>query len=219
MKKWLDILLFPRSLYKKISDKKLTLYIGIIFIGLVDLGFPLADNFKSFYTGDGYSRIVYNIALTIIFTILLGAIDILFFSIPISDLFKRFKKGNKPADGNQVYEKGLFIKLIKVYMIAHFLILLPEIISFIIYRNIANTLVSGVTTNNLNSVLLYIAFFIDVLIPFWFSGAITRGVDVVYEFKPLYKRLVFLVIFVWNYLLGYALSYMISNWILKLFRV
>jgi len=205
--KLLNILLFPESLYKKISDKKLTLYLGIIFIGIVDFGFVIADNFKQFYRGDDQSKIIYNISLTIIFTLLLGIIDTLFFSIPLSDLFKRFKKNEK---SKLTDETGNFVKLIKVYMVTHILILPAEIATFIMYKNVVN---------DVNSWLLYVAFFIDLIIPFWFSAAIARGINAIYDFKPIYKKLVFLATFVWNYLLGYAFSYIIFNWILKLFKV
>jgi len=107
-------------------------------------------------------------------------------------------------------DRGLLIRLIKVYIVAHFLILPAEILIFYIYYNL---------NNEINTVFIYLAAIIDLLIPIWFSAAISRGVNVLYNFSPLFKRLAFLAILVWNHLLVYAFSYMIDNWILALFRV
>lgn len=209
MEKFFNIVLFPKSLYKRISDNKLTLFLGIIFIGIIDLGFVLVEGFRQFFGGAETSKTVYNIALAILFTLLLGVVDVLFFTIPMFDLFKRFKKREGSVVTN---EQGQFIKLAKVYIIAHFLILVPQIIMFLIYRNIVLTL-------NISNRLLYVALFIDFIIPFWFSAAISRGVNTIYKFKTLFGKLSFLILFVWNYVLGHALSYVISNWILSVFKI
>ncbi|NMB96552.1 MAG: hypothetical protein GYA02_08065 [Clostridiaceae bacterium] len=209
VKKFLNIILLPGSVYKRITDKKLTLILGIFFVGIVDLVFAMVDNFKGYFSEGDLGKTVFNIALAILFIVLLGVVDVLFFSLPMFDLFKRFKKSEGLSITN---ETGQFVKLVKIYVIAHFLILIPQIIMFLIYQNVISTL-------NINSWWLYLAFFIDLIIPIWFSGAISRGVNVIYKFRTIFARLSFLVLFVWNYVLGYALSYIISNWIIPLFKV
>jgi hypothetical protein len=224
MNRLLDILLFPKDLYKRITDRKPSLYAGIIFVGLADLGFVLYKNFNELFTNKTQGDLIFNIILSILFVIVIGIIDVFFFSLPLFDLFKRFKKDkNLPQNrgitdikdsgikDRDIRDKGLLIKLIKVYIVTHFLILPAEIVVFLIYRNIINN--TGIATW-----VMYISVIIDLLIPIWFSAAISRGVNVLYDFKPVFKRLAFVIIFVWNHLLAYAFSYMIDKWMLVLFR-
>jgi len=209
MKKLLDIILLPESLYRRITDKKLTLVLGILFVGIVDIVFAIVGNFRTYFSGEDLSKTVYNIALLILFVVIVGAMDVMFFTIPMFDLFKRFKKGEKSTISN---EQGMYVKLAKIYVIAHFLILIPQIVILLIYDNVIKTL-------NLNSWLLYVAFFIDFIIPLWFSGAIGRGVNVIYRFRTIFGKLSYLILFVWNYVLGNALSYVISNWVIPLLKI
>ena len=209
MKKFLDIILLPESLYRKITGKKLTLILGILFVGILDIIFAIVGNFKTYFNSEDLSKLIYNTALVILLVVIIGALDVIFFTVPMFDLFKRFKKGERSAVSN---ESDLFVRLAKIYIIAHFLTLIPQIAILLIYDNVIRTL-------NLNSWLLYVAFFIDFIIPLWFSGAIGRGVNVIYRFRTIFGKLSYLILFVWNYVLGNALSYVISNWVIPLLKI
>jgi len=217
MNKLLDILLFPKGLYIRITDRKPNLYAGIIFVGLADLGFVLYKNFGKIFTNKAQGDLITNIILSIIFVLAIGIIDAFFFSLPLFDLFKRFKKDKKDGrvqkeqKDRDIKDRSLLIKLIKVYIATHFLILPAEIVVFLIYHNFIND-------TNIVTWIIYISVVIELLIPIWFSAAISRGVNVLYNFNPMFKRLAFLIIFVWNHVLVYAFSYMIDNWMLVLFR-
>jgi hypothetical protein len=200
--KLLDILLLPKNFYKKLNEKRSTLYLGIIFIGIVDLVFALFENYSIIFSGKAENVIYQNIALLAAFIIILGAVDVLFFSIPLFDLFKKFKKESHDIETNTK-----LIKLMKVYISAHFVLVPLEVLIYLVAKNI----------DSLNYNVVFIAAFIELILPVLFSAAITRGINVIYNFQPLFKRLVFLVVFIWSYALGFALSFVIDNWIMELF--
>jgi len=45
----LDLLLLPRSFYKKLSDKANTLHPGIILVGFIDIGFALGAELFGYF--------------------------------------------------------------------------------------------------------------------------------------------------------------------------
>lgn len=222
--KLLDILLLPKGLYKRLTNKKTSLYIGIIFIGLIDLGFDLFDRYSEIFSNRTQGDLIFNIFLTVVFIVAFGIIDVLFFTIPLFDLFKRFRKStklplNKDTIGiisrnikeREIKDKGLMVKLMKVYIASHLPIVPAEIFIFLISENIVNG------SSNITWLILVVSV-IGILIPIWFSAAIAKGINVLYEFRPLFKRMVFVIIFVWNILLVYAFTYMKDKWILVLFK-
>jgi len=200
--KLLDILLLPRNFYKKLNDKRLTLYFGIIFIGIADFMFNFLDNYSAIFSGKAENAIYKNIVLFAVFIVIVGAVDILFFSKPLFDLFKKFKK-----ESHEFESDTKLIKLMKVYISAHFVLVPLEILIYAAAKNV----------DSLNYNLVLIAAFIELILPVLFSAAIARGINVIYNFEPLFKRLVFIVVFIWSYALGYALSYVIDNWIMGIF--
>ncbi len=205
MNKLLNILLFPKSLYGRITSKKSSLYAGILFVGFVDVIFLLILNYSSLFTNKMLGDLIFNIILSVIIMIAFGIIDVCCFSIPMFDLFKHFKKSDAVKA-----DRELLIKLMKVYVAVHLIIFPVELIIFLILYNFPNG----------NSVFLfYLLSIVYSLIPIWFSSAITRGANVLYNFVPPFKWIAFLVILLWNYLLGYAFSYMTNNWILEILRL
>lgn len=202
MKVW-DILLFPRSMYQKITGNKATLYLGMLFVGIADIAFDMyMDKFKAF-TGKSRDDIIFNAILLVLAIIVIGALDVIFFSLPLSDLFKYFKKEEGKQDGS-----GNLVRLMKVYIMAHLIIVPVEIF---IYASLVDR--TGVST-----VVQVIAEIFALALPFWFSAAITRGINAIYHFQFLFKRLVFIVVFVWSYLLSNVLSFAIDKWVMILFR-
>jgi len=198
----LDILFLPKNFYRKLNEKKLTLYMGIIFIGIVDLVFTFADNYSNIFSNKAENVILKNIVLLVACIIIIGIVDVVFFSIPLFDLFKKFKK-----ESQDIEPRTKLIKLMKVYISAHFVLVPLEILIYLAAKNI----------NSLNYSVVFIAAFIEMILPIIFSAAIARGINAIYDFQPIYKSLVFIVTFVWSYALGFALSYVIDNWIMRLF--
>lgn len=202
--KLLDILLFPKSLYRRITNKKLTLFLGIILIGAVDLGFPLSETFSKNFIGKTHNDLVFNIVFVSIVAIILGVMDSLFFAKPLFDLFKVFKK--KAID---IDKRGNLVKVMKVYMVSHLLIIPLNILAYAVMYNV-----------NLNNhvILALLIFTYSAVMPVWFAGAITRGVNAIYNFELLFIRLAFVAIFIWNMLISFAFDFMYSHWIIGLLK-
>jgi hypothetical protein len=199
-----DILLFPEQVYQKLSDRRITLYLGILFIGIADLAIPFIERYKTLFAGQSPETVIYNISLTVLFVVALGLVDVLFFTLPLSDLFRAFKK---EKDANKI--EDMKIKLSKVYMLAHTLIVPINIIVYFIFLNAAN---------DKGDIILELAAYISLLVWVWFSLIISRGINVIYNFRPFFRRLVLLSVFLWTLLTGSAIDYIIRNWIMMLFK-
>jgi hypothetical protein len=101
--------------------------------------------------------------------------------------------------------------VMKIYVVAHVFMIPAQIIIYYILKNL--------NIDNLNYLVVY-GYTLLTLVPvIWFNAAITRGVNTVYQFAPLFKRLVFPLVFLWTFLTSEALNYAINNWILKLIGV
>jgi len=206
MKRLSDILLFPESLYRKVTDKKIMLYIGFIFVGIVDLAYPyLSDNFNQLFVGRPINIQVYNIVLSCLLVILVGIIHVAFFSLPLFDLFKIFKKEEQPSG-----KVATRTRLMKVYIMS-FLLITP--VDLLLYFTVFRYINIGSSTAVLTG---YVGYFYLILV--WASAIVSRGINTIYSFEPLYKRMVFAVVLLWDFLLGLALSFLLNNWIVLLFK-
>jgi cytochrome c biogenesis protein CcdA len=201
--KILDILLLPKLVYQKLTDRKALLIMGVFFVGAADVVFTLIENYSKIFGDNSQRAIAYNILIVLISLVVLGIADVMFFSIPLFDLFKLFKKEKGSED-----QKNMLVKLAKVYITAHIIIIPIEIITYFTARNM----------NSINGGIVYLAAFLNMLLPFWFSAAITRGINSIYKFQILFKRLVFIVVLIWNYLLSNALFFAINHWATIFFK-
>ncbi len=200
-----DLLLFTRAFFKRINDRKLLLIAGMFLVGLIDITFPFVlDNFSLLFLAKAGTAIIYNIMILIAVSFALGLIDTVFFALPLFDLFRIFKK-----DGD--HGPHSLTKLMKIYIVAH-IPLLPA--NALIYLAAANAGASPAP----DSLNIYIIAYVGLAAIIWFSAIIARGVNTIYSFAPLFRRLVFIVAFIWNFLLGSGLEYLISNWVWKVFR-
>jgi hypothetical protein len=205
-----DILLYPKKLYGRITGRKMILLPGILLIGIIDLAFPFDKSFFIYFSGKQYSILINNIILSLVFIIILGFTDVLFFSLPLADLFKYFSKKIIVKEKTSINTSGLLIKTMKIYIMIHFIVI-P--VNLLVYYsgNIINL-------NNYAVFAYIVVLYFYIIMPVWFSGAITRGIMTVYGFNPLFKWMVFLVIFLWNFLLGFAFDYILSKWMTVFLR-
>lgn len=203
--KLLNILLFPPRLFAGLNDKRLTLYAGILLIGIIDLFVPdFLGTYKLLFTGIPIESVSWNTLIAIGVVVLLGVVDTVFFSVPLYDLFKWLKKReDKPHDASPV-------KIMKVYIMSHFLIVPVNVLfHYLFFSSI--TANSGALITN-----LYLAYFFVILV--WSSAIVSRGINTLFSFNPIFKRLTFIVVFTWNFLLGMVFELQILNWLLKLFK-
>lgn len=124
----------------------------------------------------------------------------------MADLFNMFKKEKEPA-----LKEEMRVVVMKIYVMAHIFIVPAEIVLYYIFKDWQ--------LDNLSFLSTYGFALLLVLPVIWFNAVITRGINTVYQFEPLFKRLVFPVVFLWSFLTSEALHYVINNWIVKLFGV
>lgn len=203
----LDILLLPRQIYQKLSDKKLFLFLGVVFVGLADMIFPLIDKRVMAFGGKSVEILNYNIGMAIVFTLILGFLDVIFFTLPVFDFIRFIKK-----DGPLFTNLNL-IRFAKSYILAHFMVIPFNGIFYWIMYNERNIKALPY------AVILIAVIYTYFIMPAWFSGIITRGANLIFDIELNKKPLVFAVIFTWNYILGnYAFNYIINHWVLWFFR-
>lgn len=204
----LDMLLLPKKIYDKLTDKKLTLYIGFILVGIVDLCIFFIDDFAYLFTGKSISILFYNITLALLMIVIIGFVDVLFFTVPLFDLFKLFKRENRDTGGKTL------IRVMKAYVVANIFVMPVNLIIYMMFRYFSN-----LSTGLDNSYGIFIlAFLLDLLISIWFSGVIARGVNTIYKFDVRLRNAVFMTIFTWSYILAEVFSFIIKNWVMPLFR-
>ena len=203
--KLLNILLFPPKLFAGLNDKRLTLYAGILFIGIIDLFIPdFMGTYKLLFTGISSDSVSWNTLVAAGVVVLLGVVDTMFFSVPLYDLFKWLKKReDKPHNASSV-------KIMKVYIMSHFLIVPVNVLMhYSLFRGVTEN--SGALITN-----IYLVYFFIILV--WSSAIVSRGINTLFSFNPILRRLTFIVVFTWNFLLGMVFELQILNWLLKLFR-
>lgn len=201
--KLLDIFLLPRELYGKIGASKWTLIPVALLIGVADVLSPLTDRLPALamkFNALGAGRVIVSYFLQVAIA---GIIDIVFFTIPLFVIFNYFNKENEITS-----QPETFIKLIKVYALSH-LIVIP--VNELIYFT-----VSRLDTESSKILLAFVAVYFYFIMRFWFSGIITRGINVLYKFERVHGNLVFLVVFFWNMLLGKALVFIVDRFISRL---
>lgn len=205
----IDLFLLQKDFYSKLNDKSMWLYIGIAFVGIRDVIFNMiginADNTDYFkdiqFTIKTFGILILTVAV-------IGFIDVICFSYPIFDIIKHFKKKNENNSMalGMVYS-SILTKVIKVYIIANVLLTPLDIVYYftskfaLVYPNIM--------------LLTYISLVLGVLGYFWFNGAITRGICIIFKLRNS-VGLVFVLVFCWNALISWAIGYLLNLVLVRL---
>jgi hypothetical protein len=200
-----DIFLLPGRYFQRITDRRATLYLGVLLIGVVDLLFPFTDLHSRYFSGRTDMGVIKNVILLIVFTVLLGFVDVLFFSLPVFDILKFIKRKQKWNPGN-----GLLIRVMKVYISAHFIIIPLQLIAYYLEKK-ANIRAD-------QSLALQFVLYLGVLFSLWFSAIITRGLITLFQFDARFRMVIFIVVYFWNDLLGVAFNYIEKNWVTLLLK-
>lgn len=199
-KNLLDVLLFPKSFFKKISGRPSTLYPGIFLIGLTDMGLFLNKRLMVYFSGKDTGTLIFNISLMLVFIVLIGLMDIAFFSLPLIDIFKFFRVEKRVENFNTQR-----IKLMKIYIVSHLPVVPVSIFLHLILE-------APYAAEGLVYAIVTIALLLAV--PIWHAYIIARGANVIYSFDKRLKDPVFVIVYLWTLLLGSALGYIIENWLI-----
>lgn len=198
-----DLLLLPQKIYQRLNDKKATLFLGIILVGILDLVFTYADNFSRWFAGQSGTALFYNITLAILLMLLTGFVDVLFFSLPLFDLFNRMSKDK------EIDRRGRLIRVMKVSVLATVIVFPANLIVYL-----------STMKMDLSQILTYAYLYLAaaMLIAVWYCATAFRGLNVIYGFNARFRSLAFMTILTWSFMLQVVLTYMLEKWAIPLFR-
>lgn len=206
MYKLSDILLYPRELHGRLTDRKPSLYAGIIFVGIADLFLPeFVETCKALFSGKTSNQVIVNLLISIGVVLLLGIIDVVVFSLPLFDFFKYIKKKEgQPHNASAV-------KVMKVYVSSYFILLPVQLLlHYTVFREFNEN--SSLLLQN-----LFALYFFAVII--WSTAIVTRGINTLFNLNVILRKLSFIIVFTWNMLIMVAFSYQIFPWIMKIFTI
>ncbi|HEY5582958.1 MAG TPA: hypothetical protein VIK78_00490 [Ruminiclostridium sp.] len=207
--KIIDFFLLKKDFYSKLTDKSMWLYIGIALVGIRDVVLAIISMYSS--NPDYNKNIQFDvktIGILFVAAIVIGLVDIISFSYPIFDVIKHFKK----RDGIDSMALGmlnssLLTKVIKVYAVVNIIVTPLDLLGYY---------TSNLAVSNKSMVLMLISAVLGILGYFWFNGAITRGLCVLFKLPNNVRGLVFVLVFFWNSLLGSAIGYLINHILINL---
>lgn len=208
--KFLDFFLLPKDYYAKLTDTSFWLYIGIIAVGIRDIlmAFLNMSVSKPAVINNIHPDIK-TILILLGSVLIIGIVDALFFSYPAFDIIKLFKRRNTKHDSmsSDFSDSSLLTKIMKAYILINVIVTPLDLITYFISR-------SSVVQNSIMLALL--VNLMGILSFLWFNGAITRALGVFFKIKNDVKMIVFILVVMWNELLGYILNYIINQLIVRL---
>lgn len=206
--KVIDFFLLQKDFYSKLNDKNMWLYIGIILVGIRDVGLGVLGLGMASVDKTVISFNLKTGAVLLAAVILIGLIDVVCFSYPIFDIINHFKKrsGNNSMPVGTSYS-SILTKVMKVYIVVNIILTPLNLLGYY-------TLYLSNSMNWLT--MMYITAVLDIIAYFWFNGAITRGLCVLFKLPSGARSLVFMLVFLWNALLSEALSLLFSMVISRL---
>ena len=213
----LDILAFPVKLYEKLTDRKSTLIAGIVLVGAIDLLLPdVKFIIKRLFLGKSVPDTVYNAGRLSLFScswdLSTSSASVCLFSI-----FSGISKKRIPLVANRHWGQGQqpalqpsAIKVMKIYIMSHFIITPVSVVFNYWYMNSVG--------EDGPALLQNLAMMFFMLINIWAAAVMARGINALYRFNILFRKLTFIIVFIWNFLFGMVFSIMISDWLIQLFR-
>ena len=98
----------------------------------------------------------------------------------------------------------------KIYIMSHFIII-PVSLAY-------NPCYTRLITEDSSALLVNLALIFFMIINIWAAAIMTRGLNAIFRFNMLFRRLTFIIVFTWNFLFGMVFDVMIKNWLMQLFR-
>lgn len=198
-----DIFLLPKELYRKLDNGLPALYIGILLVGIRNIGLYLWSNQEKFAPAKLLDILAGNALIILGFVVLFGIIDVVFFSYPFHDLFKFLKS----REENAVHQASV-IKIMKVYILANLVVTPADCLLTAAYFS--------VDPNTVNAGLALIMAIAGLLNYIWYFGVIARGSATLFDFKGPQVIMVFVIAFFYNGLLNQAYSYIYEKGLMTL---
>lgn len=193
----LDLVFFPEQLYNGFNNKKLTLFIGILIVGISDTFVSVWQRLILSPVKNPFQLIMGHMGLLLALSAVIGIIDVLLFSYPAYEGFRIFKNRPTHEDSSEKSTASL-VKVMKVYILSNILCIpFNAIILFLIG-------VFGSKSNNNDYALILelIQFIIQVI----FLGIITRGLSVLYKFKGIRIMIVLFIVYFYTDVMSYAIN-------------
>lgn len=199
----IDFFLLKKDFYSKLTDKSMWLYIGIALLGIRDVVFAvLGMNYSDAETKSAVHYDIKIVAMLFVTALVIGLVDAISFSYPVFDIIKHFKKRNESNSMSLgMLYSSLLTKVIKVYIIVNIILTPLDLLSYF-------TGSYGISSQSIT--FMYISSILGILGYFWFNGAITRGLCVLFKLPDSVRGLVFVLAFVWNALLSSAIGYLLN---------
>lgn len=207
--KLMDFFLLKKDFYSKLNDKTLWLYIGIAFVGLRDVFFAtITIGSNNVYFRNNLEFSFRTIGILILAALVVGFVDVISFAYPAFDTIKHFKSRNESKSMSlvMVYSSQL-TKVAKMYAMANVIITPLNLLCYF---------TSKMAFSYNSEILVYITLVLDILAYFWFNGAITRGLCVLFKISNSIRGIVFVLVFIWNALLGQAIGYLLNLVLIRL---
>jgi len=207
--KIIDFFLLKKDFYSKLTDKSMWLYIGIALVGIRDIGFAIIGmNSSTIDKSNNIQFSIKTVGILLVAAVVIGLVDVISFSYPIFDIIKYFKKKNESNSmAMGMLNSSLLTKVIKAYAIVNIIVTPLDLLSYFT----ANLAVSQDSI-----IFMFVSAVLGIIGYFWFNGAITRGLCVLFKLPNNVRGLVFVLVLFWNMLIGQAIGYLIDNVLTRL---
>ncbi|MCX7843417.1 MAG: hypothetical protein N2489_10180 [Clostridia bacterium] len=201
----LDMLLLPKSTYNKLTNNRFVLYTGIILVGIRDIGLFLWEKLPGYFAGKPQEVVLSNGGILLAAVLIMGIMDVLFFSYPLYDLLSFIKK-RREGDTHS----ATAVKVMKVYILANLIVTPLDVAALSIASHFGNNLT--------DSPYLIIVQVLSILAVIMYYGIITRGVSVLFNHTGLYTLLILITVILYSDLLSYIFRFLDNKVLITLLR-
>ncbi len=206
----LDFFLLPVWVHKKLSVRLQSLIFAFLFIGLYDMVF-FQDMLKAGIFKGNFIELVFKLLVFILFSFILGAIDVICTMVPIAEFSVMIGK----RSGKHVSSR-MPVVLMKSYALSHLFFIIPSAI--LVYSGIEWENVSVASSSNIR-LLFSILFILLNFMPYIQLGILYRTFSVKTRIQVFGKLILLLTTYFWMQLSGEAIFFVESIFYLLMKRM
>lgn len=197
----MDVLLLPVWVHKRLSVKLRGLIFAFLFVGIFDMVFYQNLIKEGIFHGDMIS-LVFKFLLLIVFSFIIGAVDVIFTMVPIAEFAMVIgKRSEKHVSG------GIIAILMKSYALSHFLYIIPN--ALFVYSGVDWNIVDAASPHEVRwlfSILLVIINFM----PYFQLGIIYRTISIRTRIQAFGKLILIMALYFWMRISGDAIIFIES---------